>query len=235
MASTERFQRYQPIFIERAAQAAHEANRILCQALGDNSQVPWSEAPQWQKDSAIQGAMAVWDNPEITPDQQHQSWMNTKLADGWKYGPVKDAEAKTHPCMVPYSELPKDQRLKDHLFGIVVRSVLGMPLPEFLVETPKPSDAEVYEAVAEQLDDMDGTPAGADILLATPEGTTDEQFNRVMEQIQKDANEFDNDGVKEALGDKTPVEIIREMTGQSAEQLPSGAELAERLKRLKDS
>jgi len=29
-----------------------------------------------------------------------------KLADGWKWGPVKDADAKTHPDMVAFEKLP---------------------------------------------------------------------------------------------------------------------------------
>jgi hypothetical protein len=37
------------------------------------------------------------------------------------YGEVKDAVAKTHPCMVPYDDLPEFQRKKDALFLAIVR------------------------------------------------------------------------------------------------------------------
>lgn len=33
-------------------------------------------------------------------------------------------QKKEHPCFVPYQELPANQRLKDHMFGLVVRAVL---------------------------------------------------------------------------------------------------------------
>jgi hypothetical protein len=122
------FLEYDPDRVLDAAIAAHEANRILCQALGDNSQPAWEDAPQWQQSSALKGVKAVAENPEITPEQQHQSWLDVKAVDGWKYGPVKNPETKEHPCFVPYSELPPQQQLKDHMFGIVVRSVLGIPL-----------------------------------------------------------------------------------------------------------
>jgi len=88
--------------------------------------VPWRDAPKWQQDSAIAGAKAIYDNPSTTPEQSHEGWMAQKVADGWVYGEVKDAEAKTHPCMVQYSELPSSQRVKDTLFGAVVRGVLGL-------------------------------------------------------------------------------------------------------------
>ena len=48
-----------------------------------------------------------------------------KKADGWQFGMVKDAEKKEHPCMVPYSLLPEQQKAKDLLFGTVVRAVLA--------------------------------------------------------------------------------------------------------------
>lgn len=49
--------------------------------------------------------------------------MKEKEADGWKYGKVKDAEKKEHPCCVPYYDLPVKQRVKDSLFTGVVRAM----------------------------------------------------------------------------------------------------------------
>ena len=106
-----------------AATMAHEINRVYCQHLGDNSQVPWGEAPEWQRQSALMGVMAVVDNPLITPAQQHLCWMDAKKAEGWVYGKEKDAEKKTHPCMVLYAELPPEQQFKDTLFGTAVRTM----------------------------------------------------------------------------------------------------------------
>ena len=48
--------------------------------------------------------------------------MVEKLKDGWKFGEVKNAKTKEHPCMVPYEKLPKEQQTKDALFISVVRS-----------------------------------------------------------------------------------------------------------------
>jgi len=107
-----------------AARAAHEANRILCIALGDNSQPNWENAPEWQKQSAVKGVEMILSNPDTTPEQSHEGWLAEKAATGWKYGPVKNPETKEHPCFVPYGKLPESQRLKDEMFGLVVRATL---------------------------------------------------------------------------------------------------------------
>lgn len=104
------------------ARVAHEVNRAYCQALGDNSQPSFEEAPGWQRDSALLGVNLHADG-EHGPEASHASWMAQKLADGWTYGPVKDPEAKTHPCLVPFKQLPPEQQAKDYLFRAVVHAL----------------------------------------------------------------------------------------------------------------
>lgn len=110
--------------IEHAAKLAHEVNRTWCACHGDNSQLPWDVAPNWQRESAKAGVRAILENLDITPKDLHASWMKTKIEDGWSYGPVKDAGLKTHPCLVAYEQLDSVQRAKDYLFGTVVRAAL---------------------------------------------------------------------------------------------------------------
>lgn len=110
--------------IDRIARVCHEVNRAYCTALGDDSQQSWELAPDWQKESARKGVEFIIDNPDTTPEQSHESWMAQKKADGWIYGTMKDPELKIHPCMVPYHELPQEQRAKDYIFGAIVRAML---------------------------------------------------------------------------------------------------------------
>jgi len=105
------------------AAVCHEANRAWCWFNGDNSQLPWGQAPDWQIESAIDGVTHALDNPNAEPEDSHQNWWALKIAEGWTYGEVKDPEAKTHPCMVPYSGLPEFQRKKDALFLAIVRAL----------------------------------------------------------------------------------------------------------------
>ena len=111
------------IDIMDVARVCHEANRALCEALGDHSQVEWVIAPEWQMDSAMNGVEFNLKNPEAPASASHDSWLAEKAAAGWKYGPIKDAEKKEHPCFVPYDQLPKDQQAKDHLFKAIVSAL----------------------------------------------------------------------------------------------------------------
>lgn len=104
------------------ASIVHEANRAYCQSLGDTSQPPYDEAPQWQKDSALKGVKGILDGTITRPEQSHESWLKEKQETGWKFGPEKDPIKKEHPCFVPYAELPEEQRFKDDLFFAIVRA-----------------------------------------------------------------------------------------------------------------
>jgi hypothetical protein len=105
------------------ARIAHEINRAYCHAIGDFSHLPWEQAPDWQKTSAIAGVNFHKANPDATPESSHENWIKVKLADGWTDGPVKDPELKQHPCLVPFHMLPIEQRVKDYLFRAVVHAV----------------------------------------------------------------------------------------------------------------
>lgn len=103
--------------INAIAAACHMVNRAYCIGIGDNSQPRWEEAPEWQRDSARNGVRAVLNGgTAYSPEDSHKSWLAQKQAEGWTFGPVKDPEKKQHPCMVPYAELPEEQRRKDTLF-----------------------------------------------------------------------------------------------------------------------
>lgn len=109
--------------IDQVAKVAHEINKAYCISIGDESQPSWEDAPQWQKDSAIDGVFFHLNNPDAGPDASHNNWMNEKIQNGWKYGEVKDPENKLHPCIVPFEMLPKEQQSKDFLFRQIVHSL----------------------------------------------------------------------------------------------------------------
>lgn len=105
------------------AKVCHQVNKAYCESQGDYSQLHWDEAPSWQQGSAISGVFFHINNPDSLPSSGHESWLKQKKEEGWVYGTEKDQVNKTHPCMVPFSELPVNQQAKDYLFKAVVDSL----------------------------------------------------------------------------------------------------------------
>jgi hypothetical protein len=104
--------------IDTIARVCHEANRAYCISLGDTSQKPWDDAPDWQKESARLG-VNLHLSGDHGPEASHKSWSEQKIRDGWVYGPTKDEVNKTHHCLVDFSEQDKEiykyLRDRDHI------------------------------------------------------------------------------------------------------------------------
>lgn len=110
---------------ENIARVAYEVNAAYCRSMGDNSFSSWDQAPEWQKNTNIDGVKFITNNPDAGPDASHNNWLKVKENEGWKYGSVKDPVKKEHPCFLPYDQLPPEQKAKDFIFGAVVRSLLA--------------------------------------------------------------------------------------------------------------
>ena len=113
-------------FYEQVARVTHQLNKAYCEMIGDNTQVDFEDAPEWQTSSAINGVKFHIENPSANDSASHDSWLKEKVEAGWIYGEVKNAESKTHPCIVPFDQLPLEQQIKDKLFRQTVRSLLPL-------------------------------------------------------------------------------------------------------------
>ncbi len=47
---------------------------------------------------------------EKLAENVHDIWALGRVNEGWIYGSVRDDVTKTHPCLVPYSELPESEK-----------------------------------------------------------------------------------------------------------------------------
>ena len=110
---------------EQIARVCHEVNRAYCAAMGDMSQPAWDDAPEWQRSSARMG-VDLHTRGDFGPEASHISWMKQKIEEGWTYGEVKDPAAKTHPCIVPFDRLPREQQAKDFIFRAVVHALASV-------------------------------------------------------------------------------------------------------------
>jgi hypothetical protein len=111
---------------EDIARVSHQLNKAYCESIGDNTQVDFENTPDWQRNSAIIGVEFHRNNPNASDSASHDSWLAEKVKEGWVYGEVKDAEAKTHPCIVPFNKLPLEQQIKDKLFRQTVHALLPL-------------------------------------------------------------------------------------------------------------
>lgn len=50
---------------------------------------------------------------ELIAKNTHEVWSAGRIRDGWTYGPTRDDEKKTHPCLVPYEELSEEEKAYD--------------------------------------------------------------------------------------------------------------------------
>lgn len=50
---------------------------------------------------------------ERIAENVHDVWAQGRISEGWTYGPVKDAQKKVTPLLVPYNELPESEKAYD--------------------------------------------------------------------------------------------------------------------------
>ena len=50
---------------------------------------------------------------EKIAENVHEVWAQNRLDEGWVYGEERNDALKTHPCLVPYDELPEIEKEYD--------------------------------------------------------------------------------------------------------------------------
>ena len=143
---------------EYIAYFAFEMNKRWCE-LNKNMIPPysWKDAPEEVKKRLINGVEFLLNNPDAVSETSHSNWLRFMIDNGWSYGVTKDEQAKTHPCIVPYDELPPEQKIKDTFFHSIVRFIeksSNLPLDDFSigkrvffhdVENPEPAKEYLKE------------------------------------------------------------------------------------------
>ena len=105
-------------FQERRAEFVYEAARLAAIA----ARAPVIPAPWEDREEAFRTQfLEVIDRQcgpsrSESPEELHGSWMGAYAVMGWRYGPLYDPDAKTHPDMVPYAKLGRLEQDKDSVF-----------------------------------------------------------------------------------------------------------------------
>ena len=50
---------------------------------------------------------------ELIAKNVHDVWAKQRIEEGWTYGETKDSIKKITPCLVPYEELPEEEKEYD--------------------------------------------------------------------------------------------------------------------------
>ena len=50
---------------------------------------------------------------ELLAKNTHDIWAKARMEEGWIFGPVRSDAEKTNPCLVPYDELPEQEKEYD--------------------------------------------------------------------------------------------------------------------------
>lgn len=104
--------------LERQAIFTYEMARL--QAAAVNAPIvpePWSLRDEKFRTQYLEITAKQMGPDHFTdPEEAHDSWWEAYKVLDWKFGPVRDTDAKTHPDMVPFADLGWKERLKDEVW-----------------------------------------------------------------------------------------------------------------------
>jgi ryanodine receptor 2 len=64
---------------------------------------------------------------EKLAESTHDHWASQRLAEGWTYGEKRDDAAKTHPCLIPYRDLPESEKQYDRTTAMeTLKAILAL-------------------------------------------------------------------------------------------------------------
>jgi len=108
------------------AGAAHALLASVGQLFGEET-VAWEDADESYQQGIIAGVTAYIENPDLTPEQEHQKWLDAKVADGWVFGEEVGSTTKTSPLILPFADLPLEHRAKATVLHATVRALKDLP------------------------------------------------------------------------------------------------------------
>ncbi|MCX5337229.1 MULTISPECIES: RyR domain-containing protein [unclassified Streptomyces] len=63
---------------------------------------------------------------EFLAEEAHNNWARQRLSEGWRYGRRHSRRRKTHPLLVPYSELTYEQQEADRVVALgTLKAIVG--------------------------------------------------------------------------------------------------------------
>jgi hypothetical protein len=64
---------------------------------------------------------------ELLAEHAHVVWARGRLAEGWRFGVMRNDAQKTHPCLIPYCDLPESEKAYDRRAAMeTVRAIVWL-------------------------------------------------------------------------------------------------------------
>lgn len=63
--------------------------------------------------SEVQLSAELMELAEQMAKNVHVVWAQTRIEQGWTFGPERNDTEKKHPCLIPYEQLPEEEKLYD--------------------------------------------------------------------------------------------------------------------------
>jgi RyR domain len=107
---------------DQLARVAHAANIAMQELWADDMpSLPWMWEPRAHRRTVLAGISRVR-RAGLSARENHQLWLEDKRRQGWILG-EKDPDARTHPDLLDWEDLPEEARDKAELFVAVVRAL----------------------------------------------------------------------------------------------------------------
>lgn len=113
------------VTVEAMARVVYAAIREWCIITHQPVDYTWADLPVKYKNHLINAVSEAFHNMKTpTGKQLHETCLKQALEGGWKYGEKVDRPNRVHPDILPWEKLSFNQRMKDHLFSVIIRAFL---------------------------------------------------------------------------------------------------------------
>ncbi|MCL2510431.1 MAG: RyR domain-containing protein [Bacteroidales bacterium] len=80
--------------------------------------------PQPLDTSGVELPADLLELTELLARNTHDVWAAQRLAEGWQYGAERNDKRKEHPCLVPYEDLPENEKEYDRNTAMEILKVI---------------------------------------------------------------------------------------------------------------
>jgi len=115
--------------VTQIAKIAHEIRSVSIGLFKGKPTIAWDDLNEGVKNYILREVHYWLKNPSASASDSHNEWLRCKTEEGWSFGEENDHENKKHPSIVPYDQIPIQEKMANELIMKTVRL-----LSEFIVE-----------------------------------------------------------------------------------------------------